>query len=65
VRGKAALADCERLGQGVGTMFAIELFHQREACGGISADKTRPPTSLPCPLRLLGRRLFLRCRAGS
>jgi len=35
VGGKAAPADFERVGRVLGR----ELFHQREACGGISADK--------------------------
>ena len=39
MRGKAALADLQRLGQRVGGILGRELFHQREACGGISADK--------------------------
>jgi len=37
--GKAAISDFQRGGYGVGGLFGVKLFHQREVCGGISADK--------------------------
>ena len=39
MRGKAACADFEGFTQSVGAILMRELFHHREACGGISADK--------------------------
>ena len=39
MRGKAAFAHFEGLTQSVGAILRRELFHHREACGGISADK--------------------------
>ncbi len=43
MRGKAALADFQRRGQGVGGIFGRELFHQREVCGGICQRPRRCP----------------------
>jgi len=56
MRGKAALADFQCLGQGVGGIFGRELFHQREVCGGICQ---RPP-ALPCGQRLRPLAISLR-----
>ena len=39
MRGKAAFADFEGFTQSFGAILMLELFHHREACGGISADK--------------------------
>jgi hypothetical protein len=47
MRGKAAFADIEGLTQSVGAILMLELFHHREACGGISADKM-PKAFLKC-----------------
>jgi hypothetical protein len=40
MRSKAAFADFEGLTQSVSAILMLELFHHREARGGISADKT-------------------------
>jgi len=58
MRRKTTFADFEHCGQRVRGIFAGERFHQREACGGISADKTRPFPAPSCPPRRLGRRFF-------
>ena len=39
MRAKNALAHLEGLDQRVGGILMFELFHHREPCGGISADK--------------------------
>ena len=39
MRSKAAFANIEGLAQSVGAILMLELFHHRETCGGISADK--------------------------
>jgi len=39
MRGKAAFADFQGLTQSVSAILMLELFHHRESCGGISADK--------------------------
>ncbi|MFZ1208766.1 MAG: hypothetical protein WAN94_11590, partial [Pseudolabrys sp.] len=39
MRGKAPFADFQGLTQSVSAILMLELFHHRESCGGISADK--------------------------
>src|SRR4029077_20663067 len=39
MRDEPAFADIEGLGQSIGGILMLELFHHRELCGGISADK--------------------------
>jgi hypothetical protein len=39
MRGKATFAHLEGLTQSVSAILMLELFHHREARGGISADK--------------------------
>jgi len=41
MRDKTAFADIEGLSQSVGPILMLELFHHREACGGISAEALR------------------------
>jgi hypothetical protein len=47
MRGKAAFAHLEGLTQSFRAILMLELFHHREPCGGISADKM-PKAFLKC-----------------